>query len=165
VIVVDKCAPDGWLTEIIAREFGVPLIRTPDVLGAAGSRNAGIAAGSGQYVLPLDADDVLAPDYCARAVAVLEVRGEAGTCYCKTQVFGTGSWTWEPAPGWSLRNLIAANRLPNSCVYRQVCWEQAGGCTSGMEPCDEWKLWVAVARRGWTFQRIPECVVVMHATH
>jgi glycosyltransferase involved in cell wall biosynthesis len=158
VVVVDDAAPDGWLTAGNARQFGVRLVRTPTTQGPGGARNAGVAAGSGQYVLPLDADDVLAPDYVEKAVAVLEAHSDVGVCYCKLQAFGSGGWTWEPPPGWTLRELIAANRIPNPSLYRRVCWEQVGGYPS-LELCEDWDLWIKFARCGWRFARIPEYLV------
>jgi glycosyltransferase involved in cell wall biosynthesis len=156
VIVVDDCGRDGAQAAEIAREFGVRIIRTPRVLGPGGARNAGIAATSGTYLLPLDADDVVAPDYLADSIAVLERKRFVGACYCKTQSFGGGGWSWDPPAGWSARDLMAANRLPNSCVYRRVLWAQVGGYRSELALCEDWEFWVACACRGWRFVRIPE---------
>jgi glycosyltransferase involved in cell wall biosynthesis len=159
VVVVDDAAPDGGMAEAISREFGVGFVRTARTLGPGGARNAGIASGSGEYVLPLDADDILAPDYVERAVALLEGRPEAGVVYCKVQAFGTGAWSWEPPPGWSLRELIRANQLPNPSMYRRACWEEVGGYPGDMFMCEDWDFWIRVARRGWRFVRIPRYLV------
>lgn len=159
VVVIDDAAPDGALAEAITGEFGVRFIRTPQTGGPGPARNAGIAATTGQYVLPLDADDILHPDYAARAVGVLEQTPEAGVVYSKIQAFGHGGWTWEPSPGWSLRDLIAANRLPNPSLYRRACWDQAGGYPTDLFMCEDWDLWIRIARHGWRFIRIPEYLV------
>jgi glycosyltransferase involved in cell wall biosynthesis len=156
VVVVDDAAPDGWLAEAVAHEFGVSFVRTAETLGPGGARNAGIAAGTGEYVLPLDADDILAPDYAARAVTVLQSTPEAGVVYCKLQTFGAGSWTWEPPPGWTLRQLMHANQLPNEALYRRTCWERAGGYAARVFFGEDWDFWVRVARQGWQLVRIPE---------
>jgi glycosyltransferase involved in cell wall biosynthesis len=156
VVVVDDAAPDGVLAAAVAHEFGVGFVRTPRTLGPGGARNAGIAAGSGEYVLPLDADDILAPDYAERAVAVLERTPEAGVVYCKLQTFGAGSWTWEPPPGWTLRQLVHANQLPNEALYRRTCWERAGGYPARVFFGEDWDFWIRVARQGWQLVRIPE---------
>jgi len=155
VVVVDDAAPDGWLAASVADEFGVRFVRTPSTLGPGGARNAGIEASRGDYVLPLDADDLISCDYVARAVSVLEASPQAGVCYCKVQTFGGPAGWWEPAPGWSLRDLIAANRLHTASLYRRVCWEQARGYPP-LALCEDWDFWIAVARNGWTFVRIAE---------
>ena len=44
--------------------------------GLASARNAGVAAAAGDYVLPLDPDDLIEPGYLGAAVAVLETHPE-----------------------------------------------------------------------------------------
>jgi glycosyltransferase involved in cell wall biosynthesis len=157
VLVVDDAAPDGADIARVAHEFGVRLLRTETNLGPAGARDLGIRASSGTYVLPLDADDILAPDFVAKAVRVLEGEPAAGVCYCKLQAFGAGGWTWEPPPGWSLRELLAGARVPSCSLFRRACWEQVGGYGAEMRlGYEDWDFWVALAVRGWRFVRIPE---------
>jgi glycosyltransferase involved in cell wall biosynthesis len=87
VVIVDDAAPDGDMSAAIAREFGVRFVRTTATLGPGGARNAGIAAGKGEFVLPLDADDLLARDYVAKAAAVLGSDSGLGVCYGLPQFF------------------------------------------------------------------------------
>lgn len=159
VVVVDDGSANGWLTELICHEFGIRMLRTASRLGEAGARNTAIAATEGDYVMPLDDDDIMDRDYVARAVAVLEREPAAGVVYCKLQAFGNASFTWEPAPGWTLRELIASPRVPSPSLYRRRCWEQAGGYTDGMVIGADWDLWIRIAGHGWRFLRIPEYLV------
>lgn len=54
----------------------VRLIRNPVKRGEAASRNIGIRAARGKYVLPLDAGDCLSPDFLSLAVRALERQPE-----------------------------------------------------------------------------------------
>src|SRR5438067_40242 len=90
IVVVDDAAPDGALAEAISSEFGVRFVRTASTVGPGPARNTAIAATASAYVLPLDADDIIAPDYVGRAVAVLAGAPDVGVVYCKTQAFGPG---------------------------------------------------------------------------
>lgn len=76
VIVVDDGSQDG--SADIARDFGVDqLVRTGGI-GAAGARNAGAEAASGDWLVFLDADDIWYPDRLARtADAVAESSDDA----------------------------------------------------------------------------------------
>lgn len=152
------------LAATVARDWGVRLVRTPTSLGPGCARNAGIAAARGAYVLPLDADDVLAPHYIATAVAMLKACPDAGVCYSTVQAFGAEAWTWEAPAGWSLRDLVSANRIPNSSVYRQRCWAQTGGYQEELPCCEDWELWIAIACQGWTFARVLD-VGYFYRTH
>jgi glycosyltransferase involved in cell wall biosynthesis len=52
------------------------VITTPAELGLAGTRNFGVTAARGKYLLPLDADDLLEPRFLAIAVEALECNPE-----------------------------------------------------------------------------------------
>ena len=71
VIVVDNASADDSLATIVAHHAEVQVVRNPENLGFSGGMNAGIAVATGEFVLPLNCDAELAPDYCARLVAVL----------------------------------------------------------------------------------------------
>jgi teichuronic acid biosynthesis glycosyltransferase TuaG len=48
--------------------------------GVSDTRNAGIGLSSGKYIVFLDADDLLAPDFISKRVALLEQRQDYGFC-------------------------------------------------------------------------------------
>lgn len=72
VIVNDgSLAPEDRVLERLAEDPRVSVVTQANTgLGAA--RNLGIRVSSGDYVLPLDADNVLEPSFVARALDVLE---------------------------------------------------------------------------------------------
>ena len=71
VIVNDgSFRPQDAVLEDLASHHGALLVSQPNSgLGAA--RNFGIAVASGEFILPLDSDNVLAPDFIARSLEVL----------------------------------------------------------------------------------------------
>jgi glycosyltransferase involved in cell wall biosynthesis len=71
VIVVDDGSTDE--SAAVAERAGVRLIRQPNA-GLGETRNAGLAAASGEFVVFLDADDELLPDALATGVAALQAR-------------------------------------------------------------------------------------------
>jgi glycosyltransferase involved in cell wall biosynthesis len=76
VLVVDGSFEDeDWVVgEIAGRVPVVVVSQMNQGLGAA--RNFGVLQSRGRYVLPLDADNVVAPEFVARCVEVLERRPE-----------------------------------------------------------------------------------------
>jgi glycosyltransferase involved in cell wall biosynthesis len=79
IVLVDDASTDPFdhqLLERIEQQTGdqlpVRLIRNLVNRGLPASRNIGIRAATGDYILPLDADDCIAPTFLERAVAALE---------------------------------------------------------------------------------------------
>ncbi len=82
LIVVNDCSRDG--TEKILEEFcadpRLRVIRNQSSLGAAGSRNAGVAAARGDYVAYLDADDIWADGKLEKQLALVKKTGAVLCC-------------------------------------------------------------------------------------
>jgi len=78
IVVVDNGSTDGS-AERIEREFpGARVIRLGHNAGFSAALNAGIRATTGAYVLSLNFDVVLEPEFVAALVEALERRPEAG---------------------------------------------------------------------------------------
>lgn len=79
VLVVDNGSRDGSLEWLKGEEpgallAGLPLkvLALPENRGFAGGMNAGLRLGRGEWLLPLNVDVFLAPDFCAAARAAAE---------------------------------------------------------------------------------------------
>ena len=83
VIVVGDCCPQD-LTEVLApyrEDPRVKILRNETNLGAAGSRNVGVAAATGEYIAFLDADDIWAPEKLQKQLALIR---EKDSVLCAT---------------------------------------------------------------------------------
>jgi glycosyltransferase involved in cell wall biosynthesis len=108
VVVVDDGSRDG--TTRIAAEFGVQLLRMGGQ-GPGAARNAGLdwaLSEPPEYLLLVDADVVLPPDWLARALAHLSQLGPKAAAVGGTGISGGdsaserlldgGLWGWDPSP-------------------------------------------------------------------
>jgi glycosyltransferase involved in cell wall biosynthesis len=124
--------------------------------GLAAARNAGIAASTGQYILPLDADDVLMPEMLAKTVALLDAEPRLAIAYTDQRQFGAVSRVVRTAD-WDTdlqrrRNLFAATAL-----FRREVWDAVGGYDPAMRRgYEDWDFWLGAAERGFVGRRIPE---------
>ena len=86
IIIVNDGSKDKTYEEICRYEAqGVKIINKPNT-GVSDSRNIGMKYASGDYIMFLDADDILEPDYLERRIELLEKD--------KTLDFCTGEIIW-----------------------------------------------------------------------
>jgi glycosyltransferase involved in cell wall biosynthesis len=129
---------------------------TTDNQGLAGARNNGIAASSGKYILPLDADDCIEPKYLEQAVAVLERDPEVGIVYCNARLFGAVETAWV-LPEYSIEKMLVDNVIFCSAFFRRTDWEAVGGYDPGMiYGWEDYEFWLSLIEAGKGVFKIPE---------
>jgi len=114
--------------------------------GPAAARNRAVREATGEYILPLDADDTIDPTYVEKAVVVLDARPEVGCVYCKGMKFGAESGPWD-LPPYRLEELVVDNVIFVTALYRKADWRAIGGYDEalrhGVEDYDFWVKMVA----------------------
>ena len=107
LIVVDNGSTDGSPEQILAAVSGVELLVNSRNLGFAGGANVGIARSmelGAEYVLLLNNDTVVAPDFLEPLVAVCKgapcvgIAGPKVYYYGTRQVFSNGGWPRRALP-------------------------------------------------------------------
>jgi GT2 family glycosyltransferase len=157
IIVVDDGSTDNSAT--IAQMFGASdprlrVIRQPN-RGLPGARNVGMAAARGDFIAPLDADDLWHPEKLARQMAVFD--------QSPSNVALIYTWAWDIdgdgrmlPQGWRggyetgniLGSLVARNLIGNgsSVLFRTECLRRAGGYDESMtEGCEDWEFYLRLA--------------------
>ncbi len=158
IIIVDDGSPDDTsdVAAALISRFPERRIR---LLGQANggpsrARNAGIAAALGRYILPLDADDMIAPEMLQQTVNLLESDPAIAIAYTDSEEFGSESQVVESGR-WSTEALCQRNRLAYCSLYRREVWEATGGYNPSMaHGYEDWDFWIGAARRGYRARRI-----------
>jgi glycosyltransferase involved in cell wall biosynthesis len=154
--VVDDCSPDRAVDRIVGtyNDARIRSIRHDTNRGLAASRNTGLRAGSAPFVLCVDADDFLDPEFLSATLDAIEGKG-VDCAYTEYQLIGLSSdvWRWEPK---SAHELARVPWLPGpGVVMRRSIWEQAGGYSTELRWNEDWDFWIGVVHRGVSFQRVP----------
>lgn len=162
VVVVDDGSSDGTaqIAMRVARADGRVRVLRQANQGVAGARNAAIAASTGRYVAPLDADDLWYPTKIERQVSQLEVDGPAtGLAYTwwdgiderGHRQFRSHPWRVE---GEIAGALVALNVISHASVpvFRRTVLEEVGGYdttfhAAGAHGVEDWDLSLRVAER------------------
>lgn len=119
--------------------------------GFPASRNTGIRHSVGEYILPLDADDMLMPEYLAETVRVLDESPHIGFAYTDFRLFGEEEGAQKHNPvdwEYDLDKLLQWCYLLGCNLFRKSAWEKVGGYKDvGYE---DWEFWIALADAGYT---------------
>ncbi|HEX5229224.1 MAG TPA: glycosyltransferase family A protein, partial [Bryobacteraceae bacterium] len=115
-------------------------------LGAA--RNAGFDAARGEFMVPLDADDLLEPSYIGECLAAL-TDSNAAFAYADFEVFGTTHFQERPGE-YNLYRLLDRNYLTYAALIRKQDWEACGGYdeTGKCLGYEDWEFWLKLGGRG-----------------
>lgn len=146
VIVVDDGSIDGSLE--IAKRYGdkIKLIQQKNK-GLASARNAGIMNSTGDYILMLDADDILKENCVARIVEVAHKTGAdviAPSIRCFTESGEEQDTILISNP--TFEDFKLGNRLAYCCAYKREALLEVGGYSPKMDTLGGWEdLWMHYA--------------------
>lgn len=158
IIVVDDGSP--LALNHVAAEHPCVMLRQANQ-GPAQARNAGIRASRGEYLVFLDADDLLLPDALDAGLRALSEHPECGFCVGRRE-----EMTFEGAPvPWGVPPLPSKTQLyetllafdwyimpPSSAMFRRQVVEQVGGFRDPWG-ADDLDFYLRVARNhlGWCY--------------
>ena len=159
IIIVDDGSKDN--SHEVATEL-IQAHKTRDIhyvhqnnSGPSKARNHGIRLAKGKYILPLDADDRIAPNYISEAVTVLENTPGVKLVYCEAEKFEgkTGHWKLRP---FSLDLLARDNMIFVSGIFRKSDWEKCGGFDENMIwGREDWEFWISLLKSGGEVVKLP----------
>jgi glycosyltransferase involved in cell wall biosynthesis len=146
----------------LAERHGATLVTQPNSgLGAA--RNLGVAASRGEYVLPLDADDLIAPTFVARCVAALEADPALAYVTTYSRFFSTDGtdYTGElhgyvPYGNWS--RMLERQNVGGSCsaLLPRRIFERGFRWSTDLTSYEDWFFYRELADAGLYGTVIPE---------
>jgi glycosyltransferase involved in cell wall biosynthesis len=122
--------------------------------GLPGARNAGIKAASGEWILPLDADDKIHPAFIERALKMAE---QAHIVSTGLQQFGNKSGCSMPPPAPTHKDFLKRNQINCCSLYRKSMWEKIGGYDERMkEGYEDYDFWLRATAAGYIVRTISE---------
>jgi len=157
VIIVNDGSDDEHTASILNQIDlkTVQVHHTPNQ-GLAAARNKGIQMAEGSFILPLDADDFIAPEYVEQAVAVLKEKIDVGIVYCRARLFGAVDTEWI-LPSFSLTEMLLDNVIFCSAMFRKSDWQAVGGYDPGMiYGWEDYDFWLSLIERGCGVYQIPK---------
>ena len=161
IIVVNDGSTDN--TAEIASRYPIILINQNNQ-GLPTARNVGISKSNGIYILPLDADDKLHPQYLEKTLPILDKQQDIGVVYTSRIHFGLLN-TVKEAQVFDLDRLKKKCMLNYCSLFRKQVWKECGGYNPNMKwGYEDWDFWLSVAEKGWKFKPVSE-VLLLYRKH
>ena len=112
------------------------------------ARNEGIKKAKGEYILPLDVDDTIHPQYLEKTVN----QGDIVTTACNMN----GN-RWLPASVISLERLRETNLIIACSLFKREIWEKIGGYDEQLvDGFEDWDFWLRAVIAGYEVKIIDE---------
>lgn len=165
VVIVDDGSSDA-VTLRLLQESNWPRTRIVHQAntGPAAARNRAIREATGDYILPLDADDMLEPSYAAKAAAVLDAQPDVGIVYARATKFGVEQGPWE-LNDYSADELALGNVIFASAMFRKSDWTAVGGYDEALrDGLEDYDFWIKLVHLGRKVVRLDESLL-RYRTH
>ncbi len=157
VVIMDDGSTDNSLK--IAQEYAFKDKRvrayTQSNAGACAARNHAISLAQGEYILPVDSDNTITPQFIFNAVKIISSDLDIKVVCPRADFFGdrTGEWI---LPTFSL-SLIAHKNIMDTCaMYRKADWERVGGYCEDIIAREDWEFWISILKDGGKVVKLPE---------
>jgi len=158
LIIVNDGSTDDYTNQLLSglSQAGYHVIFQENK-GLAGARNAGLAAATAEYILPLDADNMIKPAYVTKGIDILDNNPEIAVVYGDAQYFGEKDGVWQQGH-FNLQHLMINNYIDACAVVRKTVLDKMGGYDPNMKYMgwEDWNLWLGIAFRGYLFRYINE---------
>jgi glycosyltransferase involved in cell wall biosynthesis len=152
LIIVNDGSTDLETISILneLKDRGYQIIdQTNQGLGAA--RNTGIKATTSRYILPLDADNKILPEYLEKGIEILDSESQVAVVYGNAQLFGDKSGVLIPGKP-NLQRMMLGNYIDACALIRRDVIEQVGYYDQlKIMGYEDWDLWLRILFAGYRF--------------
>lgn len=176
IVIVDDASTDDSLdiaSELYLTDSRIRVIRNEENLYLAGALNKGIEEAWGRYIVPLDADNMLAPDCLETLSRALDGDRGIDIAYgaCRfVQEDGTTpdySVGQDGISGWprdfSFRHQVQErNQIPSTSMYRRKVWERSGGYRRRFRTAEDADYWTRASSLGFAPRRVTNKVTLIY---
>lgn len=150
IIIVNDGSSDN--TKDIARELPYNILINQDNKGLSFARNEGIRCSTGDYILTLDADDKISPDFIEKTI------GKDDIVSTWQQEFGLSNRLWmNTFVNPTYENFKQRNQINCCSLFKKEIWENINGYDENMMlGFEDWDFWLRATKSGYKVSVIPE---------
>lgn len=166
VVVVDDSSTDETHDVCMLYSDRIRYIRNDVSQHVSRSRNIGIAASTGNYIVCLDADDMLGDGALEVLSQALDRDRMLDIVYGSLEVIEEDGRVWKS--GWPPKDfsyeaqLSGKDQIPTCSMYRRRVWERVGGYRVGYERVEDALFYTQAVAIGFIPQKVTEAVTLRY---
>lgn len=112
--------------------------------GLSSARNNGIRYSKGEYILPLDSDDLIGRTYIEKAIEIFKNNKDVKIVYCRAKLFGKMHGEWK-LPQYNLENILGSNCIFCTAFYSRKDYDLTSGYNTNMKyGFEDWDFWLSI---------------------
>lgn len=124
--------------------------------GVAAARNQGVSKASGEFILPLDPDDMLVPEFMEKCLNEFVQCPQCTLVYTQTYLFGVKNGLWELPSYSDYRSLLLGNCIVCTSLFRKKDFLRIGGYDETMRiGLEDWEFYIRLLNAGSVVRQVP----------
>lgn len=154
VIIVNDGSTDAYTNSFIHSLKGRgPIVIEQENQGLAAARNAAIKKSSGAFILPLDSDNLIRPEYLTGSLKIFKEDSEVSVVYANAAYFGDRKGVWKPGD-FNLQKLLISNYIDACAVVKKSVLTDVGFYDMEMKYMgwEDWEMWLRISSKGYKFK-------------
>lgn len=170
VVVVDDASntpeADEVLRKVAASDKRVRVVKRQQNGYLAAARNTGISVARGRYILPLDADDEIAPTTVQLLADALDTTKSIAIAYGGCEFYEEADGrriesNWPQDFNWR-GQMSQRNQLPYCSMYRRAVWERTGGYRTRCRTAEDADFWCRVTSYGFDARKVTDATTLIY---
>jgi glycosyltransferase involved in cell wall biosynthesis len=125
--------------------------------GLGSARNFGIEKATGDFILPLDSDNMVRPNYITKSMAIFKKNPKLAVVYGNAQKFGALNKLWRVGK-FDKYKMLSGNYIDACAVIRKNALDEVGLYETKMpyQGHEDWELWIRLMTNGFEFHYLKE---------
>lgn len=155
LIIVNDGSTDEYTNQVLREmsDAGYNVIFSENK-GLSAARNLGIRNSTAPYILPLDSDNKITPEYLYHSAEILDSHPEISIVYSDAQLFGV-EHTIRISGEHQLQKLMVDSYIDACAVIRREVWEDLGGFDEFFRAgYEDWEFFLHASFKGYKFHYI-----------
>lgn len=157
IILVDDGSTDEFVNMKLKQLESVERIKVvyKENGGPSSARNEAFRHSKGDYILPLDSDDMIMDGYIKTCVNILSINKNISPVYCDTHHVGQMQGI-EQRPEWSKERLVQGPFIVNCSMFHRESFEKVNGYDEDLNGWEDYDMWLRMMKEGYIGKRIPK---------